>query len=89
MDIQLIRADIQGEDCIEFVAIVPDMVQTYAATYYDPAEYGPAQCRGRLWWDADEADPLFALTDADLERLCQDTSIDWEVDYDCGVDYDY
>jgi hypothetical protein len=83
MDIQLIRADIQGDDCIEFVAIVPDMVQTYTATYYDPAEYGPAQCRGRLWLDADEASPLSALTYEDLECLCQDASIVWEVDYDC------
>lgn len=83
MDIQLVHADIRGDDCIQFVAIVPDMVQTYAATYYAPAEYGSAQCRGHLWWDTDEDGPLSALTNEDLERLCQDASIDWEVDDDC------
>jgi len=83
MNIQLISAGIHGDDCIEFVAIVPDMVQTFPSSYSAPAEYGAAQCRGRLYWDVDADGPLSALTDEDLERLCQDPSIDWEVDYDC------
>jgi hypothetical protein len=82
MDIELISSRIVADDCIEFVAAVPDMVQTHAATYIDPAEYSPARCCGRLYWDVDADGPLSALTDEDFERLCQDPSIDWEVDSD-------
>jgi len=83
MDIELISSRIIYDGCIEFVAIVPDMVECFPPTYYDPAEYRPAQCRGVLYWDVGADGPLSALTDEDLERLCQDPSIDWEVDYDC------
>ena len=81
MDIQMISFRV-ADDCVEFVANVPDMAQVSTATYHDPAEYGPAQCRGRLYWDVDEDGPLSALTDEDFERLCQDPSIDWDLDRD-------
>jgi hypothetical protein len=30
-------------------AIVEDAVQVYAQTFYDPPEYGPALCSGRVY----------------------------------------
>ena len=83
MNIELISSRIVAADCIEFVAAVPDMVQTFPSSYSAPAEYGSAQCCGRLYWGVDADGPLSALTDEDLERLCQDPSIDWEIDSNC------
>jgi len=77
---QFLSAIRKFPDWIEFVAVVPDMVQVAPATRWDPPEFGSAQCRGRLSWDPYvDGDPL-ALTDEQLERLCQDPSIDWELD---------
>ena len=87
MDIELISSRVINDECIQFVAIVPDMVECFPATYFDPAEYRPAQCRGVFYWNVDDDGPLPALTDEDLERLCQDASIEWEVDY--ADDYDF
>lgn len=84
MTIQSIESIFVDADRTVFVsAIVEDVVQTYAQTYYDPAEYGPALCEAHFYLEEDEGLPEDeeALKDyidkLDLEWRLVDNSDDY------------
>jgi hypothetical protein len=61
----------------DVIAVVEDAVQTRAQTYEDPAEYGPALCRGSFYIsDDDEVVPVDA--ESQLQFVGERVSY-WEV----------
>lgn len=58
MTIQNIESIFVDADRTVFVsAVVEDVVQIYAQTYYDPAEYGAALCEASFYLEEDEELP--------------------------------
>ena len=55
-------------------AVVDDMVVRYAQTAFEPAEWGPALCRG-TWHMDDEA--LIPATDAEFMDILSENVTDW------------
>ena len=55
-------------------AIVDDMVVRYPQTTLEPAEWGPALCRGTLYFSDED---LIPATDAELRALLTDRVDDW------------
>jgi len=59
----------------DVVALVEDAVEVRAQTYEDPAEYGPAMCRGSFYILDDEVMPVDA--DSQLQFIAERVS-HWE-----------
>jgi hypothetical protein len=57
-------------------AVVEDSVVVMPQTDYDPAEYGPAVCRGSFYLCEDDVMPA---TDAGLRRLVSERVNNWEM----------
>jgi len=57
-------------------AVVEDSVVVMPQTDYDPAEYGPAVCRGTFYLCEDDVIPA---TDAGVRRLVSERIDNWEV----------
>jgi hypothetical protein len=57
-------------------AVVDDAVLTRQQTELDPPEWGPALCRGSLFFSDDDRIPA---TDRDMNRLISDRIDNWEV----------
>ena len=55
-------------------AVVDDMVLVYAQTQLDPPEWGPALCRGTLYFSDED---LIPATDAELRALLSERVDDW------------
>jgi hypothetical protein len=55
-------------------AVVDDMVVRYAQTAFEPAEWGPALCRGTLYFSDED---LIPATDAELRAMLTDRVDDW------------
>ena len=55
-------------------AVVDDMVVRYAQTQFEPAEWGPALCRGTLYFSDED---LIPATDAELRAMLTDRVDDW------------
>ena len=75
------------DDRLVLKAIVEDMVITHRQTFLDPAEYGPARCKGYVWLDEEGAASFQDLqsVEAYLDAIKADP--DWEVeaaDDDCN-----
>ena len=64
-------------------AVVEDVVLTYAGSYYDPPEYGPALCSSTFELEEDETLPT---DDDELLKYIRSRDLDWEV---MENDYDY
>jgi hypothetical protein len=62
------------------VAVVEDSVIVIPQTEYDPAEWGPAMCKGSFCLDEDDVMPA---TDAGMRRLLSERIDNWEV-VDCS-----
>ena len=73
--IELLEICFEGDDKLVVEALVADAVVTHPATYEDPEEYGPAVCRGTMYFP-EEA--LIPATDADLRQLLEESVTDWE-----------
>ena len=67
---------IAGDGCCDVVALVEDAVEVRRQTYWEPAEYGPALCRGTFYISDDEVMPV----DADSQLQFIADRIDyWQV----------
>jgi len=65
-----------GSDICTVVADVSDVVVSRPQTYFDPAEYGPALCRGTFYLQDDEVIPT---DDDELCRFVEERVDYWEV----------
>ena len=61
-------------------AVVEDSVVVVPQTNYDPAEWGPAMCRGSFYLCEDDVMPA---TDAGMRRLLSERINNWEL-VDCS-----
>jgi hypothetical protein len=73
----------QTEDGIEVKAVVEDMVQIYAQTMEDPAEYGPALCEATFSLEDGEFLPE---DEEELLEYLESLDLDWKV---LSEDWDY
>jgi hypothetical protein len=61
-------------------AVVEDSIVVIPQTEYDPAEWGPAMCRGSFYLCEDDVMPA---TDAGMRRLLSERINNWEL-VDCS-----
>ena len=61
-------------------AVVEDSIVVIPQTEYDPAEWGPAMCRGSFYLCEDDVMPA---TDAGMRRLLSKRIDNWEL-VDCS-----
>jgi hypothetical protein len=61
-------------------AVVEDSIVVIPQTDYDPAEWGPAMCRGSFYLCEDDVMPA---TDAGMRRLLSERINNWEL-VDCS-----
>lgn len=78
LEIYDIRFNPDGRCDVE--AVVDDSVVVIAQTEYDPAEWGPAMCRGSFYLCEDDVMPA---TDAGMRRLLSERINNWEL-VDCS-----
>jgi hypothetical protein len=76
MSILHIESIYQDNGNIYVTAMVEDTVQTYAQTYYDPAEYGPALCEASFTVDDDE---ILPDNDYELIEYLEKLDLDWQL----------
>ncbi len=62
------------DDRLVVDAIVDDMVVRYPQTAFEPAEWGPALCRGTFYLSDED---LIPATDAELRAMLTDRVDDW------------
>ena len=72
LDIHDLRFD--GPDCLVVEAVVDQMVLTRPGSYYDPPEWGPALCRGTMYFSGED---LMPATDAELRKMLGYRIDDW------------
>jgi hypothetical protein len=68
------------DGCCDVEAVVEDSVVVIPQTEYDPAEWGPAMCRGSFYLCEDDVMPA---TDAGIRRLLSERVNNWEL-VDCS-----
>jgi len=73
----------QTEDGIEVKAVVEDMVQIYAQTMEEPAEYGPALCEATFSLEEGQCLPE---DEEELLDYLESLDLDWKI---LSEDYDY
>lgn len=78
LEIYDIRFNPDGRCDVE--AVVDDSIVVITQTDYDPAEWGPAMCRGSFYLCEDDVMPA---TDAGMRRLLSARINNWEV-VDCS-----
>lgn len=78
LEIYDIRFNPDGRCDVE--AVVEDSVVVVPQTNYDPAEWGPAMCRGSFYLCEDDVMPA---TDAGMRRLLSERINNWEL-VDCS-----
>ena len=78
LEIYDIRFNPDGRCDVE--AVVEDSVVVMPQTDYDPAEWGPAMCRGSFYLCEDDVMPA---TDAGMRRLLSERINNWEL-VDCS-----
>jgi hypothetical protein len=83
MDILSVESAVRDGDYLLVEAVVDDMRMVRPQSYWDPAEYGPALCKGWLTLPEDCIGPL---TDEQILELLNDSCIEWNTvdtsDYD-------
>ena len=83
LEIYDIRFNPDGRCDVE--AVVEDSVVVIPQTEYDPAEWGPAMCRGSFYLCEDDVMPA---TDDGMRRLLSERINNWEL-VDCSDWADY
>lgn len=78
LEIYDIRFNPDGRCDVE--AVVEDSIVVIPQTEYDPAEWGPAMCRGSFYLCEDDVMPA---TDAGMRRLLSERINNWEL-VDCS-----
>ena len=74
LEIYDIRFNPDGRCDVE--AVVEDSIVVIPQTEYDPAEWGPAMCRGSFYLCEDDVMPA---TDAGMRRLISERINNWEM----------
>jgi hypothetical protein len=74
--ISLIYKIEQTENEIYVQAVVEDMVQIYAQTYYEPAEYGPALCEASFSLSDDEVLPV---NEDEIIDYLESLELEWKI----------
>lgn len=64
-----------SDSCCIVDAVIDDAVVVLAPTFEEPAEWGPALCRGSFYFSDEDVIPN---TDAGLKRLFEERIDDWE-----------
>jgi hypothetical protein len=62
------------DDRLVVDAVVDDMVVRYPQTAFEPAEWGPALCRGTFYLSDED---LIPATDAELRAMLSERVDDW------------
>ena len=78
LEIYDIRFNPDGRCDVE--AVVEDSIVVIPQTEYNPAEWGPAMCRGSFYLCEDDVMPA---TDAGMRRLLSERINNWEL-VDCS-----
>jgi hypothetical protein len=78
LEIYDIRFNPDGRCDVE--AVVEDSIVVIPQTEYDPAEWGPAMCRGSFYLCEDDVMPA---TDVGMRRLLSERINNWEL-VDCS-----
>jgi hypothetical protein len=76
MSISSIESIYYENGVIYVSAIVEDVVQTYAQTYYEPAEYGAALCEASFTLDEDDIVPS---SEHELIQFLDNLDLDWQL----------
>jgi hypothetical protein len=76
MILELDDFSMDTDGLVTVTAVVDEMVLVHQQTLLDPAEYGPALCRGTFYLSDED---LIPATDAELARLFYNRIDDWEV----------
>jgi len=71
--VQIDELHFDGDHLVVY-AVIDDAVLVYAQTELDPPEWGPALCRGTLYFSDED---LIPATDAELQDLLADRVDDW------------
>jgi hypothetical protein len=74
-----------SEDYVTVTAVIEDVVLTYAGSYYDPPEYGPARCSSTFELGEDETLPT---DENELLKYIESRDLYWEVMEDDDYNYD-
>jgi len=76
MTILSIESIYQEDGNVYVSAVVEDVVQVYAQTYYEPAECGPALCEASFSVDDDE---ILPDNDYELMKYLEELDLTWEM----------
>jgi len=80
MTILSIESFYQDEEKFYVTAMVEDVVQVYAQTYYEPAEYGPALCETTFTIDNEELRSLVIPdNDEELVKFLEELDLNWKM----------
>ena len=74
--IEILDLVFRPDGCVECEAVVSNMVITHQQSYEEPAEWGPALCRGSFYLCEDDVIPA---TDAGVRRMFSDRIENWEI----------
>lgn len=74
--LEIVDMRFEDGDHLLVEALVEDAVVVRRQTDLDPAELGPALCRGTMYFSDEQ---LIPPTDADFLRLLSDEVDDWEL----------
>ena len=61
---------------IYVTAVIEDVVETYAQTLYDPAEYGPGLCEAAFTLEEDQSLPD---DETELLQFIEELDLTWEL----------
>lgn len=74
--IEVLDLAFRPDGLVECEAVVDQMVITRGQSYEEPAEWGPAVCRGSFYLCEDDVIPA---TDAGVRRLFSERISNWEI----------
>lgn len=74
LSIESISLDDDGS--VYVTAVVEDAVETYAPTFYDPAEYGPGLCEASFTFEEEQT---FPDNDEELIKLLEELDLEWNL----------
>lgn len=74
--IEILNLAFRPDGRVECEAVVDQMVITYQQNQFEPAEWGPAVCRGSFYLCEDDVIPA---TDAGVRRMFSERITNWEI----------
>lgn len=74
--IEILDLAFRPDGLVECEAVVDQMVITHQQSYEEPAEWGPAVCRGSFYLCEEDVIPA---TDAGVRRMFSERIANWEI----------